>query len=74
MKPLRIKLLADWKLILKKAWSIRLWALATVFEAAGGVLPLFVADIPRIPFTLLSLVAAGGGIWARLVEQKGVKP
>ncbi|MFZ2986472.1 hypothetical protein [Ideonella sp.] len=68
-----MKLLDDWKLVLKKAWSIRLWALAAVFEAAGMVLPLFVDSMPRVAFSLLSLVAAGGGIWARLIEQKGVK-
>ena len=69
-----MKLLANWRTILKKAWSIRLWALAAVFETAGMVLPLFVDTMPRSAFSLLSLVAAGGGIWARLIEQKGVKP
>jgi hypothetical protein len=68
-----MKLLADWKLILRRAWSIRLWALAALFEAAGMVLPLFVDAMPRVAFSLLSLVAAGGGIWARLIEQKGMK-
>ena len=68
-----MKLLDEWRLILIKAWSIRLWALAALFEAAGMVLPLFVDSMPRVAFSLLSLVAAGGGIWARLIEQKGVK-
>lgn len=68
-----MKLLADWKIILKKAWSIRLWALSAVFETLGMVLPVFMDSVDRTTFTVLSLIAAGGGIWARLVEQKGVK-
>lgn len=67
-----MKLLDDWKNILKRAWSIRLWALAAVFEASGVVLPLFVDTMPRTTFSVLALVAAAGGIWARLVEQKGI--
>lgn len=69
-----MKLLTNWKIVLKKAWSIRLWVLAAVFETAGMVLPVFVDSMPRSAFSLLSLIAAGGGIWARLIEQKGVKP
>jgi len=68
-----VKLLSDWKLILKKAWSIRLWALAATFETLSMVLPIFIDDVSRPMFSVLSLIAAGGGIWARLIEQKGVK-
>lgn len=68
-----MKLLTEWKTILRKAWSIRLWALAAFFEASSMVLPIFVYDMPRLPFSLLALVAAGGGIWARLLEQKGAE-
>jgi hypothetical protein len=68
-----MKLLDDWKIILKKAWSIRLWALASVFEAMSMVLPVFMNSVSQSTFSILALVAAGGGIWARLIEQKGVK-
>jgi len=68
-----MKLLDDWKIILKKAWSIRLWALASVFEAMSMVLPVFMHSVSQSTFSILALVAAGGGIWARLIEQKGVK-
>jgi hypothetical protein len=71
---MKITLVPNWKAVLKKAWSIRLWALAAVFETSGVVLPLFVDIMPKWAFSLLALVTAAGGIWARLVEQKGIKP
>lgn len=67
------KLLVDWKRILVKAWSIRLWALATLFDAMGMVVPLLTDAMPRSAFMLLALITAAGGIWARLIEQKGIK-
>lgn len=71
---MKLTLVANWRTVLKKAWSIRLWALAAVFEASGVVLPLFVDTMPRAAFSVLALITAAGGIWARLIEQKGVKP
>jgi hypothetical protein len=68
-----MKLLDDWKTILKKAWSIRLWALAAGFETLSMVLPIFVQSVSQTTFSILALIAASGGIWARLIEQKGVK-
>lgn len=67
-------LVPNWKLILKKAWSIKLWALATLFDAMGMVVPLLTDVMPRSAFMLLALITAAGGIWARLVEQKGLRP
>lgn len=61
----------DWKRILFRAWSVRLWALAFVFEGTGLVLPLFVDDMPRSVFSALSLVSLAGGLWARVTKQKG---
>lgn len=66
-----MKLLADWKHIVKKAWSFRLMALAAVLSGAEVVLPLFGDSIPRGLFAVLSFVAVGGGLVARLVAQKG---
>lgn len=68
-----MKLVDDWRNILRRAWSVRLWALAAVFEAAGMVLPLFSDTLPRVTFSALALITAAGGIWARLIDQKGIK-
>lgn len=70
MKP---RLYDDWFLILKRAWSVRLFALAGFFQAAEIVLPLFVDSMPRWIFSALTLFACIGGIWARVVPQKSLQ-
>lgn len=65
-----MKLASDWKRILKRAWSLRLNAIALVFGAAELVLPLFVDAFPRSVFAGLSITALVGSMWARLTKQK----
>ena len=64
-----MKLVYDWKRILKRAWSVRLMALSFAFQGFELLLPLFVDSMPRGIFSLLSLVALAGGLWARFVAQ-----
>ena len=64
-----MNLVHDWKRIAKKAWSFRLMATSFVFEGAELLLPLFVDAFPRGVFSVLSLLALAGGIWARFVAQ-----
>lgn len=64
-----MKLHSEWKRIAKKAWSIRLGALAALFSGAQVALPLFASDIPRNLFAGLSFVAVAGAILARVVAQ-----
>lgn len=65
-----MKLAYDWKRILKRAWSLRLNAIAFVFASAELVLPLFVDAFPRHVFAGLSIAALAGSMWARLIQQK----
>lgn len=65
-----MKLLTNWKRILKRAWSIRLLILAGVLSGIEVVLPFFSDSIPRGPFAVLSFLAVGGAFVARLVAQK----
>lgn len=61
---------ADWKNILKRAWSIR-WMVASVFfSAAEQAIPSFSDELPRGIFAALAGIAAGGGIIARVMDQK----
>ena len=60
----------DWRRIVKRAWSFRLNALAFLFGGAEIVLPLFIDDMPRYLFAILSLIALGGSMWARVIKQK----
>lgn len=65
-----LKLHEDWKLILRKAWSIRLGLIAAIFSGAEVVLPMFSGSVPRNLFAVLSFVAVAGAVIARLVAQK----
>lgn len=65
-----MKLLANWKLILKKAWSVRLMIVAAALSGIEVALPFFADSIPRGPFALLSFVAVALAFVARLVAQK----
>ena len=67
-----MKLYDDWRLILRKAWSVRLGVLAGLFSGAEVILPLFNDAIPRALFAVLSFVAVGGAVIARLVAQPKV--
>lgn len=68
-----MKLLADWKIILKKAWSIRLMILAGLLTGAEIILPLFSDSIPRNTFAVLSFAAVAAALVARLVAQNATK-
>lgn len=65
-----MKLLDDWKAILKKAWSVRLIVLAGVFSGAEVILPMFSDVIPRGVFAGLTMVTAIAAMVARVTVQK----
>jgi len=71
-KP-NICLLDDWRLVLRRAWSIRFSLLAAAFTAAEVVVPLFgdvLLDVmPRGAFVLLAFAASIGATVARIVAQ-----
>lgn len=64
-----MKLLQDWKNILRRAWSIRLSIIAALFSGAEVILPLFVDSIPRNLFAVLSFLTVVGAGIARVVAQ-----
>lgn len=64
-----MRLKPNWQAIFRKAWSIRLAALAGLFSGAEVILPLFVDSMPRSVFALLSLIAVAGVVWTRLLDQ-----
>jgi len=64
-----MKLLSDWKWLLRKTWSIRLVILSALLSGAEMVLPLFVDAMPRNVFAGLSMIAAVGAGVARIVAQ-----
>lgn len=64
-----MRLHAQWKKILKKAWSIRLMILAGGLTGAEVILPLFVDKLPTVPFAIATFGLTMGALVARLVAQ-----
>ena len=65
----KLCLLADWRRVARRAWSIRLSIVAALFTAAEVVVPLFGDVLPRGVFVLLAFSASIGAAIARLVAQ-----
>lgn len=69
-----MRLLADWREVLRRAWSIRLMILAALLSGLEVFLPLIdgYVDIPRGLFASLSAFATAGAFVARIVAQKNM--
>lgn len=62
-------LIYNWKLILKKAWSVRLIAAAAVLSGIEVILPFFSDVIPRGVFAALMFLVTVAALIARVVSQ-----
>lgn len=67
-----MKLIADWRAILRRAWSVRLMILAGLLSGCEIILPLYADDLPRTLFASLSMIVITAALVARLVAQKGL--
>jgi membrane protein required for beta-lactamase induction len=65
-----MKLIANWKRVLKRSWSVWCAVVAAIAGSVQLILPLFQDSIPRLPFAILTIVATLLGIGARVIEQK----
>ncbi len=66
---MKTSLVADWKWLLRRAWSIRLAVLSALLSSVEVVLPLFVDVLPRNTFAVLAMLAAIAAGVARVVAQ-----
>lgn len=66
-----MKLLDDWRAVLKKAWSVRLIILAGVLSGIEVILPMFQDSIPRGLFASLSGMVTAMALFARVIAQPG---
>lgn len=64
-----MKLLDDWNVVLKKAWSVRLIVLAGALSGAEVMLPMFQDSIPRGMFASLSGMVTAMALFARVIAQ-----
>ena len=62
-------LIPDWRLILRKAWSVRLAVLAAAFSAAEVALPFFTPFFPPKTMAVLAALASTGAVIARIWAQ-----
>lgn len=68
MKPWRLD--PQWRAIVKRAWSIRLMAVAGTLSGAEVVLPMFGDMIPRGWFAVLNFAVVAAALIARLIAQE----
>lgn len=69
----RIKLIPDWKRVLKKAWSIRLILIATILSAIEAALPFITfVSIPPGYLALLVAFITGSAFAARIIAQSNM--
>ena len=61
---------ADWRYVLRHAWSVRLLVLAALLSGVEIVLPFWSDYFSRGLFTALSFIATAGALAARLMVQK----
>ena len=64
-----MRLVPDWKRIVRKAWSIRLAVLAAVLSGLEVILPMYSASLPRGTFVALSFACTCAALVARVVAQ-----
>ena len=61
---------SNWRLILRKAWSIRLLVVAGLLSALEVVLPVFENELPKHLFASLSILSVCAAFVARIIAQK----
>lgn len=69
-----MKLIDDWRTVLRKAWSIRLVLLVALLGALELVLPMFADLIPRAWYAVATVVLALVAAVARVVAQPRSMP
>lgn len=70
-----MRLIPNWRVVLTKAWSVRLMIVAGILSGFEVALPLIdqVIDIPRGLFAAASGLTVSAAFIARLMAQKGIR-
>ncbi len=63
-------LIPDWRLVLRKAWSVKFNALSGFFSIAELLVSLFESSFPRGVFSALAIASIIGGTVSRVLAQK----
>ena len=67
------QMIPTWRITLRKAWSVRLNLLATLFLAMELIVPFLTNRVPPYLFVILALVSVVGSTWARVLIQKNMQ-
>ncbi|KQT54615.1 hypothetical protein ASG43_03245 [Aureimonas sp. Leaf454] len=69
-------LIANWRRVLRYAWSVRLMILAAILSGAEVALPLIdgFLEMPRGVFAALSGLTTAGAFVARILAQPKTQP
>lgn len=67
------QMIPAWRITLRKAWSVRLNLLATLFLAMELIVPFLTNRVPPYLFVILALVSVVGSTWARVLIQKNMQ-
>lgn len=65
-----MRLLPDWKRVFRKAWSVRLMAVASVLTGCEAVLPFVSDGIPRGTFAVVTFFVVTLALLSRFVAQR----
>ena len=66
-------LVPNWKIIVRKAWSVRLIILAGLLSGVEAAMPFIDDKMPRGAFAVASLLVTGAAFVARILAQKGIR-
>jgi len=69
MSDKKTRVLPEWRRLLTRAWSMRLWALSVILGSLELALPLVQDVVPPKAFAALALVAGIAGMVARVIPQ-----
>lgn len=66
-------LVPNWKIIVRKAWSVRMIILAGLLSGVEAAMPFIDDQMPRGVFAVASLLVTGAAFVARILAQKGIR-
>lgn len=67
-----MKILTDWKLLLRRAWSLRFLAVAAALSGLEAIAPFAAPWLSQRAFALLMFLIVAAAFVTRLIAQRGV--
>lgn len=70
-----MKISDDWKIVMKRAWSVRFMAMAAFFAGVNAAVPYLQGYLPvsERAFGTLTGLATAAALFSRFIAQRGVE-